>query len=131
MSQTSTREGYLPTLAISFPIPLKEAGVDKAFAFGKAETAAEEFGSSGCSGTVIDPQAPPGVLCVYTDTEALGGETFSFYPGAELRIPGTGGTHGYGPTGSVLYAWLMEGSAGSPASLEATGTWAVTAPTAP
>ncbi|MDX6602699.1 MAG: hypothetical protein QOF13_1901 [Solirubrobacterales bacterium] len=120
--------------AISFPIPLATAGKNKAFVFSKEETELEQFGSSGCSGTLEEPTAPKGVLCVYTGAEAFENASVSL----EARMPPMeSGERGYGVSGSFVRGVNLEGGIflkeGEVALLrEATaqfeGTWAVTAP---
>jgi collagen triple helix repeat protein len=122
ISQNSSRFVFpeFPS-AISFPIPLKEAG--EAFAFGKAETAAEEYGTSRCAGNGEDPTAPPGTLCVYTLQEDL----FEAGGAIEALVPSPGGTTsaGFGPSGSWIAGIALTGNA---AHADLAGTWAVTAP---
>jgi Collagen triple helix repeat (20 copies) len=111
--------------SISFPIPLSAAG--ESFFFGKEETEEEEFGASGCSGTVTEPTAPSGVLCIYTgyetNLEHVSISRNTFTPSLEL---------GYGPSGAILDTGL-EGEVSEElvkkmANVEAFGSWAVTAP---
>jgi Collagen triple helix repeat (20 copies) len=117
----STSEAITPALeSISFSIPLA-AGGDKGFVFNETQTANSEFGTSGCAGTAAKPTAPPGTLCVYTISEALtnaGGSLFVFSPEESA----------FSPSGTFLTGFIINGSAESPARVEARGTWAVTAP---
>jgi hypothetical protein len=111
-------------IAISFPIPLSEGG--QAFGFTQKQTTEEEFGSSGCSGTLAKPKAPPGVLCIYTGAEELehaenvGPIVYSPSPQEEER---------YGPTGAVMWGFILQGTATEAGKASAYGTWAVTAAT--
>jgi hypothetical protein len=118
--------GQLNTFAtISFPIPLSAGSPEgAAFVFNGEQTANEEFGTSGCSGTVAEPTAPTGVLCVYTQVE--GGEQGHLI--IESRDFG-GDFSAYGPTGAYLSGPSLVGTPAAPKSVEAAGTWAVTAPT--
>jgi hypothetical protein len=126
VSASASREGFEPTTTMSFPIPLSAEGPKKAFAFSAEETEEEKFGASGCTGSVLHPTAPAGVLCVYTAFETLNkADRFAV---AELRIPGSGGESGYGTSGATLYAYGVNGTAEEPGTVEAEGTWAVTAP---
>jgi hypothetical protein len=122
VSAQSPNGGFYTT-AISFPIPLKEAGVNKAFAFNLEQTEEKEFGSSGCTGSVAKPTAPKGVLCVYTGLEVLENAHMQF---PTVRLPNSNGEAGYGTSGAVL--WGIEPEGGGPAIAEVQGTWAVTAP---
>lgn len=110
---------------ISFSIPLEKGEKGgTAFAFSQEETEEEKFGTSGCTGTVAKPKAPPGILCVYTAFET-GEHTFlTGFP--EVRSP-AGEFESYGTSGARVIAGFMEGSAAEPASIESWGTWAVTA----
>jgi hypothetical protein len=90
-ASSSGNYGNFPIAAISFPLPAKEAGKNKAFAFTLKEVTKEEFGKeelfpgffegckveegnpecvdTGCSGTAFEPTAPKGELCVYAMSE--------------------------------------------------------------
>jgi Collagen triple helix repeat (20 copies) len=115
--------------SIAFPIPLAEGG--KAFVFNPKATADEEFGTSGCSGTLAEPTAPPGVLCVYTATEER--EHVSGTLDAQTTEELSFGQ--FSSVGAYLSGVALEGSPGEEsvppviAEIEARGTWAVTAPT--
>jgi hypothetical protein len=135
---TSAASGIQPREAISFPIPLAEGGeLGSAFVFTKEQTEEEEFGDSGCEGTLAEPSAPAGELCVY-----MAEEQSEF---AEPQTPdspsiwhadaplGPFSQRQFGPQGAVLAGPYLYGStviSGSegPAKLEAYGSWAVTAP---
>ena len=113
---------------ISFPIPisLKEGESGKAFYFNKALTAANEFGTSGCSGTVQKPTAPAGTLCVYTVSEAQ-----TEVEEVEVFLGSTSEEHFgvFGPDGAIMgVALVTNGTEAKPAEFAAYGTWAVTAP---
>jgi hypothetical protein len=112
--------------AISFPIPLKEGGAaGSAFGFNQEETENGEFGTSGCAGTVAEPTAPPGVLCVYTEQEEQAGEVIGGFvePTSFENISGA-----YGTSGAMLKGAILLGQPEASAGSEAWGTWAVTAP---
>jgi collagen triple helix repeat protein len=127
ISTSTSYEIFFPAVSVSFPIPLAESGPGHAYFFNAHKTTEEEFGSSGCSGSVANPTAPPGVLCMYTAFESSLGTTL--FGSVNPHIPGDGATSGYGTTGASLSTYMMEGSAANPAYLEVEGTWAVTAPT--
>jgi hypothetical protein len=116
-------------VAISFPIPLEEGG--EGFAFTQNQTTSEEFGTSGCSGTVEHPTAPPGKLCIYTGYENL--ENAEAVTPPIVMAPSTlGSIEGvFGPTGALTYFQALQKAPGAVAKAEAVGTWAVTAPTTP
>jgi hypothetical protein len=109
--------------AISFPIPL--ASVGKAFVFTEEETEEEEFGASGCAGTLAAPTAPPGVLCVYTSKERM-----NHMLSEELlaKLPQGSVESEHGTTGANLTGLQFEGTPAEPAVAVVYGTWAVTAP---
>jgi hypothetical protein len=124
VSGTPVIEGFNVIAPISFPIPLA-ASSEKAFGFNTKQTEKEEFGSSGCTGSVAAPTAPPGTLCVYTAFEVL--ENARDY-GPLPEIPGIGNP-GYGTAGAFMLGFESESaSAAEPARVEAGGSWAVTAP---
>jgi hypothetical protein len=114
-----------PYASISFPIPLPQAGEpESAFAFNQEKTEAEDFGTSGCSGTVEEPTAPPGKLCVYTQFELGENVGALIY---EVISP----FKAYGVSGAIMKGPGLHPTEIEPfqsASLEAFGTWAVTAP---
>jgi hypothetical protein len=115
-SRKNLIEEEIISIPVSFPIPLSSAS-PKAFIFNHADTAAENFGTSGCAGTLTKPTAPKGVLCIYTGPE--------FLHETEVRpIHGIDGTAGYGTSGAIL-EFKAEANSGI---AEASGTWAVTAP---
>jgi hypothetical protein len=109
------------TVAISFPIPLSAAS-SKAHAFDLKETQEEQFGSSGCKGSLEHPTAPAGTLCVYTGYQYLEEAVAENF---ELRLPNENVENGYGTTGSIL--WGIN-PLGAGAVADVSGTWAVTAP---
>ena len=115
-----------PFVAISFPVRLAEASPEKhAFFFNAEETEEIDEGTlispSGCKGTLAEPQAPKGILCVYTESQNnLGTAKFSLFGAPSLS---TGGAQ-YSKNGAYLF---FETTA-EPAQLEEWGVWAVTAP---
>ena len=121
MTETGTwvvQEVGVPTgeipVAFSFPIPLAEGG-EEAFFLNETETSTEA-GTGGCTGSVIEPTAPEGVLCVYTAYENqtnIGTSPFFVFAN---QI-------GFQPTGTVLRFQAEE----APATLQMNGSWAVTA----
>jgi hypothetical protein len=122
--------GALTTVstAISFPIPLAKGGAEhSAFGFSQEETENEEFGTSGCKGSASEPTAPPGVLCVYT-AEQFEEEELEEHPSLRSFQNGEKVEFSYGSSGAELFRSqpLPKGE-----FLNAWGTWAVTAPTAP
>jgi hypothetical protein len=123
-STTGFSAGDFVSVPISFPIPLAaEGATQSAFVFNKADTAASQFGASGCAGTVATPTAPPGKLCVYTfDEELVEATPLEGLKNAEGQI------QKYGQSGAILEVALLNGSAASPAGVLAWGSWAVTAP---
>jgi hypothetical protein len=145
ISQSNTSSFRNTYTSISFPIPLAAEGVEgSAFAFTQAQTANEEFGKeageactveagnplcidTGCEGTVTEPTAPPGKLCIYTATseeENMEGKNF------HVLSPDSTVFNGYGISGAVLAGPFSGGAASTeaPGYFEAFGSWAVTAP---
>jgi hypothetical protein len=141
MSMSSTYP--IPSIdGISFPIPLKEEGVEgTAWTFSPSQIENEEWGKkesnlgegckqgdagckdTGCRGSVAEPTAPAGTLCIYTSFEQqkkaagpLEARNFNF------------GFNAYGVSGAALYGPFLNGKEDEPATYEGTGTWAVTAP---
>jgi Collagen triple helix repeat (20 copies) len=114
---------------ISFAIPLPAAS-SKAFFFNEAETAARSFGSSGCklgptnTGTVAEPKAPLGTLCVFEGGQEPKAPEAAKFTGV-FPVTEQGAVLGYSPTGALL-AYRAEGE--EEAYISAHGTWAVTAP---
>jgi hypothetical protein len=114
---------------ISFPIPLAASGgAGSAAAFNAAKTKEIEEGTvdpSGCTGSVANPTAPQGKLCVYTAFEgrekAQGNYQARISDGNEL-------VNRYGVSGAILFGPFLEGEPATPAFVEAFGSWAVTAP---
>jgi collagen type VII alpha len=112
--------------SISFPIPLAaKGGPQSAFAFTKADTATGTFGSSGCSGSVENPTAPRGVLCIYTSEEERVGVAGAVVP-TDPNEP-TGGFARFGRSGALLNG-IAFAAAVPDAHAGFSGTWAVTAP---
>ncbi len=110
-------------VAISFPIPLSPLAVPgKAFIFTIEQIAQKKNIPSGCTGTVENPTAPAGTLCIYPVGERL----------ENVEIPTVkdiiNGQSGYSSTGTVLDFVTEKASPEQPAIMEVTGSWAVTAP---
>lgn len=104
--------------AISFSIPLAAGG--EATILNQQETE-EEAGTEGCNGTVEDPTAPAGTLCVYTAEEENEKVT-------STRILSPAGESGqYGRSGAYVDLSIT-GTTEEPGRAFAHGTWAVTAP---
>lgn len=100
------REGEpLQFYAISFPIPLAGDGLDSEHVLVAP--------NSKCSGTVAEPKAEPGYLCLYTEAN-INVEL------SAIAKPSPSGEGGAGAAGALLH---VEGK-GTPAV--AWGTWAVT-----
>jgi hypothetical protein len=112
---------------ISFPIRLKTGG--EAFFINRTETQEKEgpqVKASGCTGSLTEPTAPEGKLCIYTaaeeENEGKVGFIEPFNTGPEFEgAPGE-----YGTTGAYLQ-YLMEGSGASPVKITDRGIWAVRA----
>ncbi len=124
----STMGSMDSTGAVSFPIPLEEPGNEgSAFGFNQAETENEEF-TANCPGSLAEPQAEPGFLCVYTQFEALSHGFGGFVEARNFE----GDFGAYGTTGAILHGAFLEGSLEEEkvAKVESYGTWAVTAPLA-
>lgn len=85
-----------------------------------------EVTSTECLGTVAEPTAEPGNLCIYSKTEVISFEPFNLKnvlikgAGESSTNPGTG-ANGVSATGIALKVFPFEDGA------EAYGTWAVTA----
>jgi hypothetical protein len=118
----STSEGILST-SISFPVPLGAAlGEANVFLIPPKEEG--KVHATECPGSVVEPKAAAGFLCVYTrkfGDEANGLEPFALgpieNPTEEVGTPGA----------AVSGATLFFSSTATPLQL-AYGTWAVTAP---
>lgn len=124
---SGTSEGFpAAETSVSFNIPLAAESVEnKAFVGDQAETESGEFGGAGkvCKGTVAEPTAPAGFLCVYTAFEEL--EKID----GKLEARSYGGNFlAYGKTGAVLTGHGIHGTPTEPARGSFYGTWAVTAP---
>ena len=96
--------GYSPVWPLSYQFPLASSPTINVIGIGGASTAA-------CPGTVADPQAAPGNLCVY---QQRNDGTLAFQVLNEVQ----GGRYG-----AVLYAPIADNT-----NYEYEGTWAVTAP---
>ncbi len=104
------QEGYIP---ISFNIPLsQELGGAQVFVAPNKE----------CPGTVEEPKAEPGTLCVYKGS-SFNLEIKSIQKPYPEPPPGLGTGKGAGRSGAALYV----GGAGEPSGASGAGTWAVTA----
>lgn len=125
--------GTSAQISISFPIPLaaglsegKEhvitpTGEEAVFNF--SNTAVEELPApAACPGSVAEPVAKPGNLCVYTRTkqESTLASNLIYNPAGPLLNPAEAGSTG--PSGARMFAFV-EGT-----SAQGWGTWAVTAP---
>jgi hypothetical protein len=114
------------TVPISFPIPiaLAEGSFGAAVRLTEKETEEAEPGKpkQGCEGTLENPTAPAGKLCVYTGEE----ENKSRNPTAST-IMFHGNSEVFASSGTFLN-FLVEGEEKSPAKILDSGTWAVTAP---
>jgi hypothetical protein len=110
--------------SVSFPIPiaLAEGTFGEAVILTEHETIEAKPGKpqQGCEGTLEDPTAPAGTLCVYT-----GEEENKHLTASSAVFHGNGAA--FGRPGTVL-AFLAEGTEGSPGQILDSGTWAVTAP---
>jgi len=111
-------EVYAP---ISFNIPLQDAS-EESFVLNKAETALGEGPGfeAGCTGSVAEPTAPEGILCVYTDEEVANESTL-------ISLTLFDEHTGYRTSGTALVVF-GEGPENG-ASFSGRGSWAVTAPT--
>jgi hypothetical protein len=115
------KESLILPVAISFPIPLAQAG--KAFFFDSEQVAEQEFGDSGCKwvqeNKEAKPEAPAGTLCVFLQYGEIELQSYFFQPPGEA-------SDGYGPAGSYLF--LVKKETTGPAATTPVGAWAVTAP---
>jgi len=123
---TESTTGFLfAATSISFPIPLAEPGAANSAVFhSKEKTENEEFDAN-CPGSLAEPDAGPGFLCIYTQVEEfVGGEK-----AIEISNP-EGAFSSYGTSGAKLTLALLLGEPEKveSSSVEASGTWAVTAP---
>ena len=130
--------------SISFSIPLNPAAVptSSAFVFTSEATENEQFGKNettgepcvvgeaeceptGCEGTLQEPTASPGVLCVYTDTAPI----IKRASGTLVAQQVTGeGPNQFSETGALLNGIFLKPEAGKQAIYDAHGSWAVQAP---
>jgi hypothetical protein len=111
----NAKEGQELFVPVSFAIPLA-SGAEEAYVLTQEETE-QEAGTGGCTGSVANPTAPPGVLCAYTSVE----NRVEFGPGGALF----NGGFGYARSGTTI-VYFPSGS-GS-ANIQVAGSWAVTAP---
>ena len=116
--QLAANNSYL--LSTSFPVkapaPLSDAAVNVA-----PNTDAGDPDSS-CTGTVDNPTAPAGKVCVY-----IGSSNNATVTGFKLVSPGTSGTQPADAYGFIVRV-LDKGTVGNTATTAAEGTWAYTAP---
>ena len=134
-------ESYQVTASISFTIPLaKTLGASEVHYVN--ETGSEEVilnpgfvlqpASGSCSGTVAEPTAAPGALCVYQQHEAEGGkEATAGLADAFIRPADVGPevlTEGAGASGALVTLETNELSEPDHEPAIARGAWAVTAP---
>src|SRR5262249_46847734 len=110
--------GFEEVISISFPIPLPAPSANAHY-LNPSEIAEEEGPGfeAGCTGTVANPTAPAGVLCVYAQEQANLSSSFTpFFVFKEEA--------GYQKSGTLLRIFTeTEGS-----GIDANGSWAVTAP---
>lgn len=141
-STVETSPGALGS--ISFPIPLaaESEGPGHAFVFTAEETEEEKFGQNetthvpgcevgepeciptGCEGTLAEPTAAPGVLCVYTGGGVPAEHVSSRLSARKVGAPALG----YSASGAILAGPQLEGTSAEPAIFDARGSWAVQAP---
>jgi Collagen triple helix repeat (20 copies) len=101
--------GYLVT-TISFPIPLKEALSSTKVHFVTVEDVATSQIPTGCGGSLEEPEANAGNLCVF---EGGPGAAFNGVLGIDLPGPGGGSEDkqpGAGTTGALLVGLTESGS---------------------
>jgi len=110
---TTAAEG-ITFVSIGFAVPL--AGGGEAVFLNASETAGE-VGTGGCAGTVAEPAAPAGKLCIYTEEEEVEKPTSA--PKTDFSEE----LGHYGKPGTFLEFGLKTGGSAS-----ARGSWAVTAP---
>jgi Collagen triple helix repeat (20 copies) len=139
----STTENIGANTSVSFPIPLAAAGAEgTAWAFSQAEVENEEWGKkesntsegcvvgapgckdTGCRGSVAEPTAPKGTLCVYAALEVRNAKAEGPLEPRNYEF----GFDAYGVSGAFIAGPFMNGTSGTPATFEGNGTWAVTAP---
>lgn len=121
--EANTTSSQPRMITIPFTIPLAAAGPEEAFFLNKTET--EEAPTTkphGCEGTLLEPTAPPGQLCVYTFEEA--GANYGTAP--EFVLNPEEGEEGFTTVGAFMRFYPNVN--GSPGNLVRFGTWAVTAP---
>jgi len=112
----ATGASQLATSPISFPIPLAAGVADH---FVTVEEQEKEEVPAGCFGSVTEPGAVKGNLCVFASKEGDAGQgPFNSY---FVNPEATAGT---GRAGVVVW---MQSTESSPGTVLALGTWAVTA----
>jgi len=97
--------------AISFPFPLSSELPNANVEF---IGLGEETGEGNCPGTIGEPEAMPGHLCIYTSNKEVGPESDVNFGGFEIPTPGNTG---------VILKFTVSGLASM------NGTWVLTAPT--
>jgi collagen triple helix repeat protein len=119
-------EGLVEVLVpISFPIPVaKGAGLSSVFRFTAQQVKDKEFGTSGCSWKLADPEARPeatkaGTLCIFAQEEVI--DEIGFGGVHPIGVPAS---QGFGPAG----AYLLYQSFSNAEDQFAVGAWAVNGP---
>ena len=138
----STTTVITPFATTTFNIPLEEDGLEgSGWAFNQAQTEEEKYGKkggvacvvevgeplcidTGCEGTVAEPSAPPGELCIYTGYESTEKAASNEYEARSFE----GEFGAYSSNGAIIAGPFLEGSGAEPGKVEAYGSWAVTAP---
>ena len=127
INQIHVTTGFIWLEPFSFPIRLKTGG--SAFFINMKETNEKEgpqVTASGCTGSVAEPTAPEGKLCVYTGAEEENVGELSFIKVLATGPEGESTLNAFGTTGAYL-EYIIEGSEASPVTIKDRGTWAVTA----
>lgn len=112
---TAAKSGQDGVASISFTIPLSSApevyeiGINEEYAGGKNEAAAIKEGK--CSGTFAQPEAAPGVLCIF--------------PRYEVNLQGSAGNT-VQPALALAQGALLTTDSEEEGEVRALGTWAVT-----
>jgi len=109
LGETATASSQVTESAISFPVPFNTDLVGHIINVGDPST-------TECPGTVADPTALAGNLCIYVGFSTEAGVLDGFYS----AVDGFGSVSPYGVT-----VYLFSDNTGT---FEATGTWAATAP---
>jgi hypothetical protein len=116
--QLAANNSYLvsSSFPVKAPAPLTDAQVNVA-----PNTDAGDPDPT-CTGSVDNPTAPAGKVCIYIGSSNNAGVT-----GFKLVSPGTGGTQPADAYGFIVRI-LDKGTVGNTATTSAEGTWAYTAP---